>query len=521
MRRFRLADRDLVALASGRPSPDTLSELRKAQLSRHLLLLSEILRAGTPSWYAGSPSRNILADPATGLYAATAVATMRAGGPPPERDTLVGTAPIVAVTCEDLTLRVRLEDADPLRDRLGLPPTGRLSPSEVEHWRRLLSESWQLLVRRHRPAAEILADVLRVIVPVEPDPAADAVSATSAHAYGALAMSAPTDPVTLAVGLIHETAHSLLNGTTLLFDLVHPSAALSYSPWRDDPRPTSGVLQGAYAYLAVARFWRTEAALGGSRLARFEFARWRAAVAEAADSLLAARQFELSTGTPRDLHFFERIENGGGPPGEMGQWGEADDPLGAVLTAAGRRFVGALRDEVGPWLDEPVGDDVARLAAGANLDHRVRWRLRNLRVPEASTRALADAWRDGRPRPEVPEPEVAAGVRRLEMNGRLALVHRWLRDGPGGDQKLRAGGGVRPGDVAWLAGEYGTGLTAYVSDLENAGVTAPRSAIDAALAGLALVSDRRVLRERPEVVRAMWLRLEPRPEVEALLEWLG
>ena len=491
MRHFRLADRDLGALAAGRPSPATLAVLRKAQLSRHLLLLSEIAKTEAPTWYASSPSRNILADPATGLYAATAIAMMRDGHRPPDRAALVGAAPTVTVTCDDLTLRVRLEDADPLRDRLGLPPTGRLSPAEIDRWQHLLSESWQLLVRRHRAAAEILAGVLRVIVPVEPDPAADAVSATSAHAYGALAMSAPTDPVSLSVGLIHETAHSLLNGTTLLFDLVRPSPALGYSPWRDDPRPAAGILHGAYAYLAVTRFWRTEAAADGSRLAQFEFARWRAAVAGAADGLLA----------------------------------------GGVLTAAGQRFVGALRAEAGRWLDEPVDGDIARLAAGANLDHRVRWRLRNLRVPEATTRALLDAWRHGDRRPGLPEPEVVPGARRLEVNDRLALVHAWLRgDDAGavrqrnearGDQRLRAGGGVRPGDAAWLGGDHGTGLDAYVSELENAGVSAPPSEIDAALAGLALVSGQRAARDRPEVVRAMWAALDPRPGLGALLEWLG
>jgi hypothetical protein len=484
LRRFRLSDRDLAALAAGRPSPGTLAELRKAQLSRHLLLLSEILKTETPSWYATSPSRHILADPITGLYAATAVSTMRSGGRPPDRPSLAGPSPVIAVTCDDLTLTVRLEDADPLRDRLGLPPTGRLSPAEIAQWRHHLSEAWQVLVRRHRPWAGILAEVLRVIVPVEPDPAADGVSATSAHAYGAAAMSAPTDPVSLAVGLIHETAHSLLNATTLLFDLVRPSGVLGYSPWRDDPRPASGVLHGAYAYLAVTRFWRTEARLGGGRLAQFEFARWRSAVADTADSLLAS---------------------------------EPD----TVLTPVGRRFVGALRDEVGRWRDEPVDDEVERLARGMNVDHRVRWRLRNLRVPDQAIRALVSAWERGRPVPDWPEPEVVAGVRRLELSGRLDLVRGRLRNGAQGDQGVRAGGGVRPGDVAWLGGEYGTSREAYLWALERLGGTAPPTEIDAALAGLALVAPHRALRERPEVVRAMWLARSPRPALDELLEWLG
>ena len=50
MRTFGLCDADLVALAAGRPSAATLGELRRAQISRHLLQLREW---GTlPQWYA-------------------------------------------------------------------------------------------------------------------------------------------------------------------------------------------------------------------------------------------------------------------------------------------------------------------------------------------------------------------------------------------------------------------------------------------------------------------------------------
>jgi HEXXH motif-containing protein len=521
LRLFRLTDRDLAALAAGRPSPGTLAELRKAQLSRHLLLLSEILRAGTPSWYASPPARQILADPFTGLYAAAAVSTMRSGGRPPDRSALVGPAPVLAVTEHDLTLRIRLEDADPLRHRLGLPPTGRLSRSEIARWQRLLSEAWRLLVRRHRPAAEVLAEVMRVIVPVEPDPAAGGVSATSAHAYGAAAMSAPADARSLAVGLLHETAHSLLNGTVLLFDLVHPSRALGYSPWRDDPRPPSGVLHGAYAYLAVTRFWRTEAALGGGRLAQFEFARWRAAVAAAADALLFGPlpADPLPAGAlPTDpLPTDPQPAEGLTDPLPTDPLPTDSQPAGGrgVLTAAGRRFVGALRDEVAPWLDEPVDEDVARLAEGADVEHRVRWRLRNLRVAEETTRVLAAAWADRRPAPELPEPEVVAGVRRPEANDRLGLVHGWLR-GAGPLPPAPPGGDVRAGDIAWLGGAYETSRTAYVRALENGGATDT----EAALTGLAMVSAQRAPRERPEVVRALWLALERRPALDDLVDWL-
>jgi len=188
-------------------------------------------------------------------------------------------------THDGLHLRVRLEDRDPRRHLLGLRPTPPLTDQDTAHWLHCLDDAWRLLVDRHRPDAAILATVLRCIVPVEPDPAVRGISATSADAYGAVAMSAPEDGTALAVGLLHEVAHSVLNGTQHLFDLLRRPDSLGYSPWRDDPRPASGVLHGAYAYLAVTRFWRTEAAATGDRRAAFEFARWREAVASAADGL--------------------------------------------------------------------------------------------------------------------------------------------------------------------------------------------------------------------------------------------
>ena len=94
----------------------------------------------------------------------------------------------------DVLIRpIRPADADPLRHLLGLTPAGKLSGAEVDHWQHCLDEAWHILVRRHRAAAETLAAVLRVIVPVQPDPAAEGISATSAEAFGAVAMSAPAD----------------------------------------------------------------------------------------------------------------------------------------------------------------------------------------------------------------------------------------------------------------------------------------------------------------------------------------
>jgi hypothetical protein len=477
---FRLSDTAFAALAAGRPAADTIAELRKAQISRHLLLLGEIRKlhhGKTPIWYAeqlpGSAVRDGLADPMKALHAAATLAALRAGTPPPGPSD--PSPHHLSATDDGLTLRVRLEDTDPLRARLGLTPSRQLTGPEVDTWRRLFAEAWRLLVTRHRPAASTIAAVLRVIVPIEPDPGSAGLSATSAEAFGAAALSTPADPTALALGLLHETQHSLLNATRTLFDLVLPGAAPVYSPWRDDPRPPFGLLHGAYAYLAVARFWRAEAAATGSALAQFEFARWRSAVAESAGA------------------------------------------LDGYLTPAGARFTRALRSEVDGWLSEDVDPEVERLARGANLEHRVRWRLRNLTV---DVEALVRAWPHDRP----PEASLRPGAgRALERSDRLDLVHRLLREG---DQSLPPGSRQRPGDDAWLRGESGTARHAYVQSLKQSVSRAtkpetPPGPREVDLwAGVAIAGPWPSVRERPELVRAAYLAL-PDQELDKIADWLN
>jgi hypothetical protein len=559
VRHHALTDAAFTALAAGRPSMETIDELRRAQSSKHALLLRAIVQAVHPTTLPGyadlaaaDPTvvRGLIADPLFGVWAAGCLGALTRGASPADAGVhyvadlaALLEAPNAAgrssrrlrAAHSGLVIDVRLEDVDPLRSRLGLTPTGRLSAAEFEHWQDCLTGAWRLLVDRHRPAAEVLAAVLSVIVPVEPDRAARGISATSADAFGAVAMSAPADAVELAVGLLHEIQHSVLNAVYYLFDLHGDPATLGYSPWRDDPRPASGILHGAYAYLAVTRFWRTEAALPkaghpetsrsetsrsesfggeiGRAVAAFEFARWRAAVTATADELLG----------------------GGG------------------LTAAGTRFMTALRNEVSNWLDEPVPPEVARLAAGANIDHRTRWRLRNLRFDPSDAETLANTWQRGLPAPAelAPSRLIPAPRRALEDNDRLALTHQLLRTHPhpdleelwsttnqdpprsrvggeagdGGDAiqpreglggevlgALQPGGAATAGDAAYLRGDYRTAADAYLKRLED----------DTSWAGLAMVSPHQCLQDRPEVVAAIYRAIAgEKPDPRTLANWIS
>lgn len=471
------------ALAAGRPDAATVALLRRAQLSRNLLLLRGIVRAApstTSHWYgdladterrAPHAVREALTYPLFGAWAASCLAALRAGVPPDRAG--AGHLALVAADAagrsaqprphrliaehDGLRLSVLLDDVHPMRSRLGLTPAAPLTGHAVTHWQELLRTAWRELVTRHRPYARVVGAVLTCVVPVEPDGTARGISATSADAFGAIAMSDPADATALAVGLLHETQHSLLNAVQYLFDLHVHSDRSTYSPWRDDPRPAYGLLHGAYAYLAVTDFWRVGCA-AGDRIAAFEFARWRAAVLSATESLLD----------------------------------------GSALTPAGTRFVTALRSRVLPWRAVPVPPDVLRLAEGANADHHLRWRLRNLVVDQTGVRSMAAAWRAGAsPPPGTIGVTVRPAARRLESNARLDLAHRTVRN----DLTASASGTGSNGDRAYLRGDLAAAARAY----RTAVLRDPGD--DAAWSGLALTCDdlpqNHMLRERIEIVAAV------------------
>jgi HEXXH motif-containing protein len=116
-----------------------------------------------------------------------------------------------------------------------------------------------------------------------------AVSSSSAEAFGAVTMSLPPDPVTCAELLVHEVRHLVLGAVLDLADLTRSDdGSPYYAPWRDDPRPVSGLLQGTYAFFGVAGFWREQRLRESSGRGQFEFARWRSGVARAVRTLQAS-----------------------------------------------------------------------------------------------------------------------------------------------------------------------------------------------------------------------------------------
>lgn len=201
---------------------------------------------------------------------------------------------------------VRLDDVDPYSFPPHACPRLVLHPRDVAVWRRSLQESAQVLAARHPAAAEEVREAVSVLTPILAS--ADSHAGASAQAaFGSVAMSRPVGGTHTAVMLVHEAQHQKLNALMTMFDLVRPlpagQADRYYAPWRSDPRPFVGLFHGAYAYLGVTSFWRTEwlRGAGGVSTAAL-YARWRDVTHDAVGRLLGTDRF-----TPLGRSFAERM----------------------------------------------------------------------------------------------------------------------------------------------------------------------------------------------------------------------
>ncbi|WBP91645.1 FxsB family cyclophane-forming radical SAM/SPASM peptide maturase [Kitasatospora cathayae] len=230
---------------------------------------------------------------------------------------------------------VALEDLDPLRDSHDHPVAERLSEAELLGWTGALREAWELLGRDLPGYAEGIRAGLATVTPLRPGPTGRDVSSAARQAYGAVGIARPATAPTLALLLAHEFQHVKLGAVLDLFDL-HDRAddRLYFAPWRPDPRPLEGLLQGTYAHLAVTEYWGTRTAaydgLAGAAAgrARAQFALWRRYTAEAV----------------------ERLAESG------------------ALTGLGVRFAEGMRESVEPWLAVPLPAAAEREAERARRE---------------------------------------------------------------------------------------------------------------------------------------------------------
>ncbi|HEV2778995.1 MAG TPA: HEXXH motif domain-containing protein [Actinophytocola sp.] len=368
---------------------------------------------------------------------------------------------------------VMLDETDPYWRCFGLPVRERVPDAEVELWRRQLEAAWAILAERHPSWLTTVAASVRCLVPLDRGGRFGGLSASSANAPGAVALSEPSSPDRLTATLVHEVQHFRLYALHDLVPLYRTSAGdLWYSPWRKDPRSPSGLLQATAAFLGVADFWSREWPTAG-RGAELTYAR-----------------------TVRQLRIGHRILAGC-----------------PELTRTGTALVAALGVAIDRLPDAGLADDVRRIAADLTAQHRALWRLRHV-VPEpAEVSALATEWLRGEPISPPPAP-----VDRTTVTGapggdspllRLATA---LVEDPDSVAALADAGevGLRyPGtdatDLSLLTGDYAETQATRLAQIAGGAMAAEVwASLSVAHGRLCVDPSLSPLAARPELVRAAW-----------------
>jgi uncharacterized protein len=238
------------------------------------------------------------------------------------------------------SLKLVVDDLDPFR----MPAAPNLAArTDIDHWSSAFQTAWLLLEKHHPAIAAEIAALIQVIVPLVTPPRGQ-VSSSSPETFGAIALSEPSDACTLASTLAHEIQHVKLSALLDLVPLTRPDDGRRfYAPWREDPRPISGLLQGAYAYVGVSGFWRRQRELDHTIDAHVEFARWREAAALATDVLRSSGQ----------------------------------------LTRAGEEFTQGMTATLHRWQGEDVPELARERASEASERHMANWQARHGPIPVA------------------------------------------------------------------------------------------------------------------------------------------
>lgn len=242
--------------------------------------------------------------------------------------------PLRRVHADAAGLRIAIEDTDPYRDCHG-HAAERLSGAQARAWERALPEAISF-VDEHMPAyAPGLRAGLSTVMPMRRPEDGTERSSAARHAFGSVGVALPDDPAHLALLLVHEYQHVKLGALLDIAELydARDTEPRYYAPWRPDPRPLEGLIQGTYAHIAVVEFWRARrhVARGFERdTAQAQFARWRTHTVEAIEVLLKSRS----------------------------------------LTALGEQVVESLGRTLEPWLSEPVDPAAERAARRLAADHR-------------------------------------------------------------------------------------------------------------------------------------------------------
>lgn len=399
-------------------------------------------------------------------------------------------------------LTLAVDEFDPYRSYLRTSPPRVLSEAEATAWHRYLGEAWSILLRDEPVAAAAMRRGLLSLTPTGRSEPFRTYSSSAGDAFGGFNASLPDGSSYLAAIMVHEFQHIKLGGLMHVHPLLRPATPeeserpeLFHAPWRDDPRPLEGLLQGVYAFFGVTRFWRTHRHTidpAQAPAAHFEYVFWR-------DQLLATLD------TVRD---HER------------------------LTPLGRRILATLGEHCAQWTEDDVPAEIAWRARELAADHLARWREHHLRPAAGAVDESVRAWRRGDPRPPVAlaaEPALVPDPRAGFLDVAAVLARHVLTAGGESLEKTPEGGvsGAEATDVLLAHGDRAAALPEVRSRLRTGQATVGTWAV----LGRTLVGDpahgaaSRLLCRFPERARAVHDALRaagarPVDPVE-LADWLG
>ncbi|MFI0483127.1 FxsB family cyclophane-forming radical SAM/SPASM peptide maturase [Actinomadura sp. 9N215] len=213
---------------------------------------------------------------------------------------------------------VALDDLDPRRDCHDHPAAPRLDAAGFARWQAFFQEACTLLEKEYAEYAPAIAEALTTIVPLDPPASGASVSSAARDAYGSVGIALPESPAMLCLLILHEFQHVKLGAVLDFADLYDKSDdRLYHAPWRRDPRPLEGLLQGTYAHVAVADFWLRRTRSG-----------------DAAVAAEAARHF--ADWYPKTLTAARTLQDSG------------------ALTGLGEQFVATMRRTLESWDLPPI-----------------------------------------------------------------------------------------------------------------------------------------------------------------------
>ncbi|HJP96303.1 MAG TPA: HEXXH motif-containing putative peptide modification protein [Candidatus Saccharimonadales bacterium] len=351
-------------------------------------------------------------------------------------------SPINPDNYSDLRLDVLLDDADPYNS--GLNPY-KISDAEHVEWQATIDAAWEILMRADSNSAWHLSNGLSVIVPSPQRARFEPYSSSDSISVGSIRASLPTSPLEAAEILVHEyCGHSALN-TFLLATPLTPRDTVGstlYAPWRDDPRPSGGLLHGIYSFSRVVDFYTAvRQAIPADDpqvpLVDFERTLWQAQTGSCSSDLknlwYEGRQqftsFRFYSGTQilsghAMVYPDTRIKYGK----QLLRLPVSRDPIrnlvqNALVHTGNQHFPKPLEH----LSHTPLS--VNDLVDLAKADHFAQWAAHHIRPDSHAIDVLSDDWLQGnRPTGIVIDSKVEADPKACRLHGRAILMRHLLSD---------------------------------------------------------------------------------------------